>query len=81
MDRWDGQHDRKARWTDGQMDRWVARQDGQLDRRTVWQDGQTRWESEMNQMGKMRKRWTTDEGDRERFFFLFFPSFPNFLFI
>jgi len=20
MDRWDGQHDRKARWTDGQMD-------------------------------------------------------------
>ena len=60
---------------DGQMDRWVARQDGQMDRRTAWQDGQTRWESGMNQMGKMRKRWTTDGGDRERFFFFSFLLF------
>jgi hypothetical protein len=82
--------DGRSRWTDGmgsmtgrpdgQMDRWVARQDGQMDRWTAWQDGQTRWESGMNQMGKMRKRWTTD---REHFFFFlfrFFPSFPNFIY-
>jgi hypothetical protein len=63
------------------MDGQVAQQDGQMDRRAARQDGQTRWESGMNQTGKMRKRWTTDGGDRGRFFFLFLLFAYFFLFI